>query len=63
MNIKSVVGEISLVEETETVSVQDIERVVNALSDLMAQEGKIADVIIAHGLKRTKRIKCRKKKQ
>ncbi len=60
MNTKSIVSDLSVVEDIEQVPVLDIAKIVDALSDMMFEEGKIADVLIAHGAKRAKRFKCRK---
>jgi len=60
MNTKSIVSDLSLVEEIEQVPVLDIAKIVDAIADMMFEEGKIADVLIAHGAKRAKRFKCRK---
>jgi len=62
MNIKSIVSDLSVVEDIEHITVQDIDKVVSALADQMAQEGKIADILIAHGLKRMKRVRYKRRK-
>lgn len=63
MNIRQIKAEIFEIARGNGVSVDQVSYVIDVLSDKMFEEGKIADILLVHGKRRSKRLtKCKRSK-
>lgn len=56
MNIRQIKAEIFEMARGKGVSVDQVSSVIDILSDKMFEEGKIADILLVHGKRRSKRL-------
>jgi hypothetical protein len=56
MNIRQIKAEVFELVRERGVSVDQVSSVMDVLADKMFEEGKIADIILVHGKRRSKRL-------
>lgn len=56
MNIRQIKAEVFELVRERGVSVDQVSSVMDVLADKMFEEGKIADILLVHGKRRSKRL-------